>query len=368
MTQQPAVPQGWYQDPSGAPVLRWWDGYRWTEHTQAPPQAPAPAQAPQQQYAPQAPVQQPQAPVQQQPQAPAQQQPHAPQAPAQQQPYPPQAQQPQAPVQQQPYPPQQQYAPQAAVQQPQAPMQQQYPPQAPVPQQPYPPQAQQPQMPVQQQYAPQVPGQQPYLPMGGGGPEALLSAEVLAVNQDFKWVDISTSYSVLDGKGLEAGSVAETGQNAARKVMRFVSTMDRYLSRKFEIRDAAGVPFLELSRGTKVLKAKVQVARPDGTPVGEIVQDRVVTFGSFDLVVNGATVGHIQASWTAFNFTFTDHTGVEVARIGRSLLDRVLDVAFGSDYYYYEVLRPMAEPLRTMSLAAALTMDTLLKPDADGDA
>ncbi|MGG2463093.1 DUF2510 domain-containing protein [Streptomyces sp. RGM 3693] len=85
MTQQPAVPQGWYQDPSGAPVLRWWDGYRWTEHTQAP-----------------------------------------------------------------------------------------------------------------RQYAPQVPGQRQYPPMGGGGPEVLLSAEVLAVNQDVKWVDTTTSYSVLD--------------------------------------------------------------------------------------------------------------------------------------------------------------------------
>ncbi|WP_275464723.1 phospholipid scramblase-related protein [Streptomyces noursei] len=297
MTEHPAVPQGWYQDPSGAAVLRWWDGARWTEHTQAaPPQVPAPAPAP----------------------APAQQQ-YAPQAPAQQQPYPPQA--PQPPAQQHPYPPQAQQAP------------------------------------VQQQFPP-----------GGGGPEALLSADVLAVNQNFKWVDISTSYSVLDRKGIEVGSVAETGQNAARKVMRFVSTMDRYLSRKFEIRDAAGVPFLELSRGTKVLKAKVQVARPDGTPVGEILQDRVVTFGSFDLVVGGATIGHIQASWSAFNFTITDHTGTEVARIGRSLLDRVLDVAFGADYYYYEVLSPMAEPLRSMSLAAALTMDTLLKPDKDGDA
>lgn len=302
MTDHPAVPQGWYQDPSGAAALRWWDGARWTEHTQAaPPQVPAPAP---QQYAPQAP---------------------------------------QPPVQQQPYPPQQPYA------------QQQYARQAPAPQQPYPPQV--PQAPAQQQFPP-----------GGGGPEGLLSADVLAVNQDFKWVDISTSYSVLDRKGIEVGSVAETGQNAARKVMRFVSTMDRYLSRKFEIRDAAGVPFLELSRGTKVLKAKVQVARPDGTPVGEILQDRVVTFGSFDLVVGGATIGHIQASWSAFNFTFTDHTGTEVARIGRSLLDRVLDVAFGADYYYYEVLRPMAEPLRSLSLAAALTMDTLLKPDKDGDA
>ncbi|GAA2661101.1 DUF2510 domain-containing protein [Streptomyces lunalinharesii] len=314
MTEHPAVPQGWYQDPSGAAALRWWDGARWTEHTQAaPPQAPVP-----------------------------------------QQPYPPQAAQP--PVQQQPYPPQQPY--------PQQPYpQQQYAGQAPAPQLPYPPQAQYPQQPQQ----PQAPLQQQF-PLGGGGPEALLSADVLAINQDFKWVDISTSYSVLDRKGIEAGSVAETGQNAARKVMRFVSTMDRYLSRKFEIRDAAGVPFLELSRGTKVLKAKVQVARPDGTPVGEILQDRVVTFGSFDLVVGGATIGHIQASWSAFHFTFTDHTGTEVARIGRSLLDRVLDVAFGADYYYYEVLSPMAEPLRSMALAAALTMDTLLKPDKDGDA
>ncbi|MER7989054.1 phospholipid scramblase-related protein [Streptomyces noursei] len=315
MTEHPAVPRGWYQDPSGAAALRWWDGARWTEHTQAAP-PPAPAPAPQQQYAPQAPVQQ--------------------------QPYPPQQYAPQAPVPQHPYPPQAQY-----------------------PQ--YPQQPQQPQAPVQQSYAGQAPGRQQFQP-GGGGPQALLSADVLAINQDFKWVDISTSYAVLDRKGIEVGSVAETGQNAARKVMRFVSTMDRYLSRKFEIRDAAGVPFLELSRGTKVLKAKVQVARPDGTPVGEIVQDRVVTFGSFDLVANGAAVGHVQASWSAFNFTITDHTGTEVARIGRSLLDRVLDVAFGADHYYYEVLSPMAEPLRSLSLAAALTMDTLLKPDKDGDA
>ena len=26
-------PAGWYPDPAGAPVHRWWDGGRWTEHT-----------------------------------------------------------------------------------------------------------------------------------------------------------------------------------------------------------------------------------------------------------------------------------------------------------------------------------------------
>jgi hypothetical protein len=25
---------GWYPDPSGAPALKWWDGYHWTDHQQ----------------------------------------------------------------------------------------------------------------------------------------------------------------------------------------------------------------------------------------------------------------------------------------------------------------------------------------------
>ena len=43
MTWQPAPPPpslpppGWYPDPAGQPLQRWWDGTRSTEHTGTPP-------------------------------------------------------------------------------------------------------------------------------------------------------------------------------------------------------------------------------------------------------------------------------------------------------------------------------------------
>jgi hypothetical protein len=36
---QPATPAGWYADPADATLERWWDGERWTDHTQQAPSA-----------------------------------------------------------------------------------------------------------------------------------------------------------------------------------------------------------------------------------------------------------------------------------------------------------------------------------------
>jgi hypothetical protein len=63
MTQPPRDPSqpppGWYPDPSGQQVLRWWDGLTWGQHTQPiadqmtplPQPPPRPAPAPRQQVA-----------------------------------------------------------------------------------------------------------------------------------------------------------------------------------------------------------------------------------------------------------------------------------------------------------------------------
>jgi len=42
MTLSPGTPPGWHSDPSGAPMLRWWDGAAWTNHVTAMPGATSP--------------------------------------------------------------------------------------------------------------------------------------------------------------------------------------------------------------------------------------------------------------------------------------------------------------------------------------
>lgn len=39
-------PAGWYPDPAGQPLLRWWDGAQWTPYTEPLPQLPAPPPPP----------------------------------------------------------------------------------------------------------------------------------------------------------------------------------------------------------------------------------------------------------------------------------------------------------------------------------
>ncbi|HEX4443007.1 MAG TPA: DUF2510 domain-containing protein [Galbitalea sp.] len=51
-TGGPAIPAGWYSDPTNSAQLRWWDGTAWTSHLAAAP-TPAPQPAPVQPQAPQ---------------------------------------------------------------------------------------------------------------------------------------------------------------------------------------------------------------------------------------------------------------------------------------------------------------------------
>lgn len=330
MTTHSNTPAGWYPDPQGAPqLLRWWDGSQWTQHTNPAQQGGGqPAQAQQ---------------VPQQAQ------------PAQQQ----AAQQPAQVAHQQA---------QASYGQPQAQFGQQ---QGQFGQQ----DPQQPQYGHPQQAAPQadpakvqrqVQQQAGVAPSAQGG-GSLFTEPVLVVNQKAKLIELTNEYSVMDQAGNTLGSVVQVGQSTLKKVARFVSSIDQFMTHKLEIRDAYGQPVLQLTRPRKFMKSRVIVEGADGRPIGEIVQQNMIGKINFAIMVNGQQAGAIRAeNWRAWNFSIVDHADNEVARITKTWEGLAKTMFTTADNYVLQIHYQLPEPLLSLVVATALTVDTALKQDSRG--
>ncbi|MEV5531306.1 phospholipid scramblase-related protein [Streptomyces prunicolor] len=279
MTTHSNTPAGWYPDPHGAPqTLRYWDGAKWTEHTNADQQGQA---------------------AQQQPQA----------------------------------VPQQQAGPDPR---------------------------------AQRQVKQQV-QQQAGVAGGGSGGGSLFTEPVLVVNQKAKLIELTNEYKVMDQNGNLIGSVSEIGQSTLKKALRFVSSLDQFMTHRLEIRDAYGQPQLVLTRPAKIMKSRVIVTRPDGSTVGEIVQKNMIGKINFALNVDGQQIGAIKAeNWRAWNFAIVDHAENEVARITKTWEGLAKTMFTTADNYVLQIHYQLPEPLLSLVVATALTVDTALKQDDRG--
>lgn len=202
---------------------------------------------------------------------------------------------------------------------------------------------------------------------GGAGGGTLFTEPVLVVNQKAKLIELTNEYKVMDQQGREFGSVVEVGQSALKKVLRFVSSLDQFMTHRLEIRDAHGQPQLVLTRPAKFLKSRVIVTRPDGSPVGEIVQENMIGKINFAMNAGGQKVGAIKAeNWRAWNFAVVDHTDNEVARITKTWEGLAKTMFTTADNYVLQIHYQLPEPLLSLVVATALTVDTALKQDSRG--
>ncbi|WP_330321021.1 phospholipid scramblase-related protein [Streptomyces clavifer] len=202
---------------------------------------------------------------------------------------------------------------------------------------------------------------------GAPGAGSLFDQRVLVVNQKAKLVELTNEYRVFDQQGVTVGSVVQVGQSALRKVLRFVSSIDQYLTHRLEIRDAHGQPQLLLTRPAKFIKSRVVVQRPDGQPVGEIVQQNAIGKINFAMTVDGRKVGAIKAeNWRAWNFAIVDHNDAEIARITKTWEGLAKTMFTTADNYVLQIHYQLPEPLLSLVVATALTVDTALKQDARG--
>ncbi|HEX8001982.1 MAG TPA: phospholipid scramblase-related protein [Mycobacteriales bacterium] len=198
---------------------------------------------------------------------------------------------------------------------------------------------------------------------GGGG--TIFDSPVLVVNQKAKLIEITNEYAIYDANGAQLGSVVEVGQNVLRKIIRLVSNLDALLPHRYEIRDMAGRVVLHVTRPGTLWKSKVVLALPDGREVGRIQQQNLLGKVRFGLFADGAQVGSLNAeNWRAWDFAIQDAQGTEVARVKKTWEGLAKAMFTTADNYVVRIHRPLEDPLRSLVVASAVTIDTVLKQNA----
>jgi uncharacterized protein YxjI len=200
---------------------------------------------------------------------------------------------------------------------------------------------------------------------GGGG--GILTEPILVVNQKAKLIELNNQYTVFDQAGTKIAAVNQVGQTTAKKVMRLVSSLDQFMTHRLEITDADGAVVLRITRPAKFMKSTVVVSDAADREIGRIVQQNVIGKINFALEADGAQLGAIKAeNWRAWNFRIEDASGVEIARVTKTWEGLAKTMFTTADNYVLQIQRRAPEPLNSLVVASALSIDTALKQDSRG--
>jgi uncharacterized protein YxjI len=188
---------------------------------------------------------------------------------------------------------------------------------------------------------------------------------VLVVNQKTKLIEINQEFAVFDQHGAQIGAVRQIGQSGAKKMLRFFSDVDQFLTHKFQVVDAQGNVVMALTRPAKMMKTRMIVESGDGQEIGQIVQQNVIGKIRFALEAGGNPVGSLNGeNWRAWNFNIRDAGGTEVARITKTWEGLAKTMFTTADNYVVQIHQPLPQPLLSLVVASALGVDTALKQDA----
>ena len=202
---------------------------------------------------------------------------------------------------------------------------------------------------------------------GADGGGTLFTEPVLVVNQKAKLIELNNEYAIFDQHGIQIGAVRQVGQSAAKKVLRAFTSVDQFLTHRLQIVDMTGRTLLAVTRPAKLVKSKVIVEDGSGAEIGRIVQENMVGKIRFGLEAGGRSLGSINAeNWRAWNFNVKDGTGEEVARITKTWEGLAKTMFTTADNYVVKIHRPLEDPLLSLVVAAALSVDTALKQDSRG--
>jgi uncharacterized protein YxjI len=196
----------------------------------------------------------------------------------------------------------------------------------------------------------------------------LLEHDQIVINQKAKLIELVAEYAIRDTDGNDIGTIRQEGQSKMKKLARFVSSLDQFMTHALSVYQADGAKVLEVTRPRKIMKSTVQVADGTGTPLGTIRQQNMIgkiNFGLHD--TTDQKLGEIRAeNWRAWNFSIVDHAEQEVARITKTWEGLAKTMFTTADNYLLDVQPACQGTLRWLVFASAISVDLALKQDARG--
>ena len=196
---------------------------------------------------------------------------------------------------------------------------------------------------------------------------SVFTEKTLVVSQKRKVIEITNEYTVYAADGSTLGAVVQVGQSGMRKAIRLMTNYDQFLTHKLEVRDNQGQVLLQLTRPAKVMKSSVIVQDPQGREIGRLVQRNMFGKIKFGIEAGGQEIGSLNAeNWRAWDFAMLDAHGTEVARVTKTWEGLLTTMFTTADNYAVNIHYDLPEPLKSLCIAAALTIDTALKQDERG--
>ncbi|MEV4237672.1 MULTISPECIES: hypothetical protein [unclassified Nocardia] len=180
--------------------------------------------------------------------------------------------------------------------------------------------------------------------------QPLYTAPALIFDRTVTILDLAATHDIYDQNGARIGAVSESGEGRGKMFARLLLLrIDGPFTRRLEIRDEFSARVLAVTRPRKVFKNTLIVHGPDGEYIGKAVQEKVWGQKRFSFVSGaGQRVGGMNGNGMLRITTWSirDETDNEVATVrGHFTMART---------------RPLPEPLASMALASALTVDMVL--------
>jgi hypothetical protein len=203
------------------------------------------------------------------------------------------------------------------------------------------------------------------VPDVGGPTRGLLDAAVLLVEGPSRGTTTRAGLdcAVFDQRGTRLGTVRTAREHLFAKLLRMLTSNDRRDVTRVDVLDPHGVRMIRLDRPAWRLKPRVTVRGPGGAEIGEIVPRMAITRLLLTLEAGRQVLGVIEADRRdGSGARVNSPDGQPIARTARTweVLAALQHPDAGT--HVVEVAPGVAEPLRTLAVAALLASDTMFAP------